>query len=498
MIPRYGSRIIKLLPLLFFLLLLTFGGIQAPLFDEDEGFYAEAARVMLEDGNWFEISVNGEIRSDKPPFVVWLIALSFKIFGFHPWAARVPSLLCTLGILFILWKWSKKRHEPIYLFGGTLLTWIISKAAIADAALNLSIIGSLYFLWSYANSQSRQYFYLAVILSAFGFLTKGPIAILIPGFVWLIFWLVQKPSVWLVRPLGILLWFLLISPWFIGVYLETGGNFKVFADHVLIHNIGRFQNPMERHQGPWFYFILIFLVATLPLLSFYISIFRQLWEDKSKPLAFLQWTWFGFVMVFFSFSQTKLPHYIVPALLPLMINPPTFQKLPSWPTWIWLLTCSLLPFVAYQIKDDLNDPYIEVLFSHIFDEFSWPYYLILMALAIVLVRSHFLRSNNLIISAFIGIILYTLLFWHWSQLQQQPLQRLSKKLPIDQVIYVKHHYFPSFSFYRKKISPIRNPSPNDWILGKYADVKEYDLQPKYEDHGIYLGKVKQIKRAPIR
>jgi len=74
------------------------------LVDETEPLFAEAARQMVETGNWVTPYFNGETRFDKPPLVYWLMAMGYEVFGVNEWAVRLPSALSAVGLtLFTFW-----------------------------------------------------------------------------------------------------------------------------------------------------------------------------------------------------------------------------------------------------------------------------------------------------------------------------------------------------------------------------------------------------------
>jgi 4-amino-4-deoxy-L-arabinose transferase-like glycosyltransferase len=75
------------------------GGI--PLFDLDEGAFAEATREMLASGTFAATYLDGVPRYDKPIFSYWMQALSITLFGLNEWAVRLPSALASC-----LWLWA--------------------------------------------------------------------------------------------------------------------------------------------------------------------------------------------------------------------------------------------------------------------------------------------------------------------------------------------------------------------------------------------------------
>src|ERR1700740_694123 len=60
------------------------------LMDDVDAVQAQIARNMIRSGDWVTPRLDGIVYLEKPPLIYWLIAGSYKIFGEHDWAARVP------------------------------------------------------------------------------------------------------------------------------------------------------------------------------------------------------------------------------------------------------------------------------------------------------------------------------------------------------------------------------------------------------------------------
>src|SRR5881227_1523841 len=72
--------------------LVFLGCIVSPpsLMDDVDAVQAQIARNMLDSGDWVTARLNGVAYLEKSPLKYWLIAISFKLFGVHDWAARLP------------------------------------------------------------------------------------------------------------------------------------------------------------------------------------------------------------------------------------------------------------------------------------------------------------------------------------------------------------------------------------------------------------------------
>src|SRR6516164_2329627 len=92
---------------------LSFPNLGGPsLWDMDEGVNAEAAREMLESGNWITPYFNYELRTAKPALLYWLQATSYQLFGVNEFAARLPAVLCGLGSVLFTYELARRMFAP--------------------------------------------------------------------------------------------------------------------------------------------------------------------------------------------------------------------------------------------------------------------------------------------------------------------------------------------------------------------------------------------------
>src|SRR5579864_3082299 len=69
-----------------------------PLMDDADTVHAEAAREMVEHGDWVTLKINGGFRYlEKAPLMYWLVAASYEVFGVHDWSTRLPIALGVLA-----------------------------------------------------------------------------------------------------------------------------------------------------------------------------------------------------------------------------------------------------------------------------------------------------------------------------------------------------------------------------------------------------------------
>jgi 4-amino-4-deoxy-L-arabinose transferase-like glycosyltransferase len=302
------------------------------LFDVDEAVFAEATKEMIQSGDWITPTYNGENRYDKPILLYWLMAVSYKIFGINEFAARFPSalsgvLLCFSIFFFVRHLYNdKKAFYASVSFVSSLYYLAYSHAAVTDMVLTLFISLSL-FSFYLSLKKNRRYIYGFYLFSALAFLTKGLIGIIFPFGIACMYILITgglKGIRQIIHVGGIFLFLIVSLPWYISQYLVNGQEF--IQQFIIKHHFMRYAGVISGHRGPIYLYILTMTAGLFPWIAFLPSgigeIFHAMkslkdWRnldrnDHNHGLFFL--IWLGIIFVFFSFSTTKLPNYILPAI----------------------------------------------------------------------------------------------------------------------------------------------------------------------------------------
>jgi 4-amino-4-deoxy-L-arabinose transferase-like glycosyltransferase len=311
-------------------LLLTLPNLGAhTLWDMDEGVNAEAAREMLESGNWITPYYNYQLRTAKPVLLYWLQALSFLAFGVNEWAARFPAVVCGLGTVWTTYELGRRMFSPATgLLSAVILAsciefCLISHAATPDPPLLLFLTLAFYCYWAGSEADRRWWFVPLAACCGLAVLTKGPVGVAMPGLVILLHlaWTRRLSKLWDRRlAVAAVVFVLVAGPWYGLVALDTHG--KWLGAFLTQENINRFRTPSEGHRGgPW-YHVLGLVVLFVPWSVFFLE---AVWDtlrqvrrtpdsaaagdtDKYKFLT----VWVLAYLVFFSVAATKLPNYILP------------------------------------------------------------------------------------------------------------------------------------------------------------------------------------------
>ncbi|HJU09864.1 MAG TPA: glycosyltransferase family 39 protein [Candidatus Binataceae bacterium] len=331
------------------LILYLVGLGRPPLWEPDEGRYAEIAREMVVSHDYITPHNNFVRYFEKPPLVYWATATSLRIFGHNEYAVRLQAALASVGQVAVTAALGERMFGPITGVLGALalalspLFFAFARFATPDPALAFFVsaaMGCIYIGSQFSELRSN-WMVAASVMLALGTLTKGPVAVVLVGtavLLWLLFEhsgrkLLNVP--WLKC---IAVYLVITLPWFILVERRNPGFLSFFVIHEHFH---RYLENTEHGWGPWFY-VPVTILGTWPWFYFVPlglsrsgSPFRfSGWisgktrstsattfeenDSERSALSFLV-IWFAVVLVFFSVPRSKLGEYILPALPPIAI-----------------------------------------------------------------------------------------------------------------------------------------------------------------------------------
>ena len=277
---------------------------------------------MVETGDYVVPHLDYVRYFEKPPLLYWATALSFRVFGLSEWSARLPNALAALVTVLLLYagvaRWFTRDAALlsaimlISSFGFFTMARILTIDMLLSCALFLSLI----FFYDFYRQKKPKALYLFYACLALATLAKGPVAPVLVGLSLLVFLLLER-RVSFLRDLlslkGILVYVLLMAPWFVAIALrEKEFLWFFFVDQ----NFLRFLTQKHNRSGPVYYFVPILFGGLFPWSIFIPRAVVTFWRTKELRLFLI---WFFVVFLFFSLSGSKLPPYILPAFPALAI-----------------------------------------------------------------------------------------------------------------------------------------------------------------------------------
>lgn len=440
------NKVLISLLVFYLVLFLPFIG-SVNLFDWDEVNFAEAAREMVVSGDWFNVTINFDPFWEKPPLFLWLQALSIKMFGVSSFSARLPNVIIGLITIIILFKSVFNRYDikaaalSVLLYLGSFTPQLYFKTGIIDPLFNLLMFSSvIWLLKSIETKQTRMFFYAGLALGL-AILTKGPVAILLVGLTGLVYQIMHGTFYSVSSLLKLILGLLIFPAIYFGYGVYKQGWWHV--QEFLAYQVDLFQNPVASHGQPFYYHILVLVLACFPMVALVApALFIRV--NSRHDISYIRWlkVMFWVVLIVFSLVTTKIVHYSSMCYLPLAVVGGVYistleniGKLQKWliglVSIVWLailLGIGLLAFPSLNLPNYLSGlVQEEFIRSQLMDISGFPILPLLLAAFILVlgVYTIFRYSQHNIYSI---LLAYTLLY---------SMVLLSVSKPIEETIQGK-------------------------------------------------------------
>ena len=293
------------------------------LWDIDEGKHAATTKDMVLSGDWLTPQYNGEKFYDKPPLHNWLVAVSFLIFGFTEFAARLPAALMGLGCVMVTYLMGRQIFGPTAAFLSSVVLatsaeyFILARVVAHDISLAffITLALTLFYLGYKNEKHRRRLFLLGYAAMGFSMLAKGPVGVLLPVTIIGLF-LIFKRQLNFLKEMqigwGILILLAVAAPWYILISLKDPDYVSYFF---IKQNLGNFFSNEVRHPGPFYYYIPVLMGGMFPWSTFLpLALFRGF---RARVTTYNDGTlfaliWFATIFIFFSLANSKLGTYILP------------------------------------------------------------------------------------------------------------------------------------------------------------------------------------------
>ena len=413
--------------LLLYGLVPIFGGDRLGLVGADEPRYAQIAREMLASHDrvctelhaeiiphslrWTDLRNSAQCLAsgtvtpilygrpwlEKPALYYWRAMSFFREFGVSDWSARLPSSSGAFALIVLIFL-HMRRFRP----GGQLDAALITASALgvvgfargASTDMQLAAPFCIGMLGWYAWYETGRKFWLfdLYFFGAAATLAKGPVAPFLAFSIILLFaalrreWSLLRRTIWIP---GILLYLAMVLPWYIEVQRRNPTFYRAFF---LEHNLERFATNRYQHHQPFWFYLAVLILGLMPWTALAIRAMVDAvqdsvaeWKARRKPARYLGHVragdafpeflvlWALFPVIFFSFSGSKLPGYILPSIPPITIltgdylNRIRRDGLSRWLLWTHALICAILVFVLVlapqHMKYEMLAPPIAWLFA---------------------------------------------------------------------------------------------------------------------------------------
>jgi len=313
------------------------GSITVPLMEIDSVQYANISREMLLNKSFLQIFDQGKDYLDKPPLLFWVSALSMYIFGINDIAFRIPSILMAVLAIYSTYKFTLLYYtKEIALLAALVLAssqamFLITHDLRTDTMLMAWVILGIWQFSSWLFTKKWISFIISFAAIAFGMMTKGPIALMVPIFSFAPHFLIHRNFKLFFKweyLIGVLIILILLIPMDIGLYQQ----FDLHPEKVMYEktgtsgirffywtqSFGRITGESVWHENDHFLFLFENLLwGFLPWILFFIIglllEFYTIIKNKFRLQSHEEWiSTPGFLITYtaLGISNYQLPHYI--------------------------------------------------------------------------------------------------------------------------------------------------------------------------------------------
>jgi 4-amino-4-deoxy-L-arabinose transferase-like glycosyltransferase len=325
----------SVLTLLFLSLITFFLGLgRQAITDSDEAFYAEAAREMVEGNDWLTPHFNYEDRWQKPILYYWFTAAAFAGTDTSEFMARFGSALSGVGLVLLTWSAARRLLNDAagaWLASAIAATcygyFAMARAALPDLPLALFITATIWAALRATDPAERlptSWAAIAGLSAGLGFLTKGPLGVIIPAIVVIPIWWRERTRIVFRRAdaaIAILLFAISGLPWYVVMWTVHGTPY--LQSFFVADNLERFATTRYNDVRAIWYYVPILIGGLVPWTIYALVLPWRIVRDliqRRRRLTDVEWRlviWTLTPLLLFTASIGKQPRYVLPMLPPI-------------------------------------------------------------------------------------------------------------------------------------------------------------------------------------
>lgn len=318
--------------------LLHLSAFWVDVMDIDAAQYAEISREMKETGSYLQIFDRGRDYLDKPPFLFWVSAASMSVFGVNNLGFKLPSILFALWALYATYRLGRRLYgENIGRLAALILgvcqgMFLMTNDIRTDTILMSWVITAVWLLKEWEVQRKLKYLIFGFSAVAFGMMTKGPIALMVPIFCFATDWALKRNWKMFFRweyLIGLVVMGILLLPMSIGLYQQFDMHPEKIVNDVpgatsgieffyWSQSFGRITGESKWNNGAGIDFLMLnmlwsFLPWILLFLTALVGNVATLIKQRFRLQENQEWlTTGGFILSYLALGSSKfqLPHYI--------------------------------------------------------------------------------------------------------------------------------------------------------------------------------------------
>jgi 4-amino-4-deoxy-L-arabinose transferase-like glycosyltransferase len=299
------------------------------LIGPDEPRYAEVAREMFVSGDYISTRLCGCLWFEKPALLYWLSAAGYAVAGVGEFAARLPSALAALASVIMVYRLVANYSRSAAFLAAMALASsglfvayarVVTPDMVLAASMTLAL-GAAYRAMERQEDRVRlvHWIWFGIGLGL-AVLAKGLVGIVLGPAIVLSYALLNRLRRWTNwRELAssAIAFIAVASIWYVPVIARHGSEF--IDEFFERHHFHRFASNVYGHPQPFYFFFVIAVLGIAPWSAVLLSAAARRWgtakgtpeQSGEESLRRFAWLWALIPVLFFSFSGSKLPGYIL-------------------------------------------------------------------------------------------------------------------------------------------------------------------------------------------
>jgi 4-amino-4-deoxy-L-arabinose transferase-like glycosyltransferase len=454
---------------------------------------------MLHSGNAIVPHLNYVAYVEKPPLLIWLMTLSFQLFGISEFAARLPIAMSAIaGIvatyIFTLRAFGR-RHA--FLAGAILATtplYAVMAQVITTDMLLTALVTIATFAFYLHWKEGGRWCWVAYVAMGLGVMTKGPVGAAIPILTILIFLGWNRELRGVIQRFraitGLALTILIAAPWFIAMTIREPGFFDFYF---VGEHLRRVFDADYSHAEAFYFYLPVLALGLLPW-SLLVPLLTWRSAERNPARRFCVIA-AAVTIVAFSCASAKLIPYVLPAVPPLAVliadglvscawpaigtraalRPPDSRILIESGPMLALMGVGVM--IAAIAAPNFRTPYVMAARPAMYAIAA-----ILLLGGGVTTAMFITRRTGAGLGAIVVTLAFALIAGGWARLETEPMRSyanlsrtIAEKAP-DATIICYHRYVQSLPFYNRRrvvlvggrteldFGAQHDPDANEWFL----------------------------------
>ena len=294
----------------------------------DEAAYSQIAKEGLQTNNWIDFHYLGKLWFEKPPLVIWLTMISFKIFGVTEFATWFfPVIFGIMGVVGTYYLGKYLFNSKIGLFAALILLSIPHYVLMArNNMMDIFLVSNsvISFLFLIKSKENSKYLILSGVFLGLAFMSKNVVALLnLPVFLYYLYLNKQLSILKSKYLFWFLISFLIITlPWHLLMFFKYKWDF--WNSYIGFHLITRYTKDVVvgGSEDILHYFKVVILRSGswwFVLLALSPIILKDILNKINRQKLYLLIFWIALIILLFTSSSTKVHHYILPLYIPFSI-----------------------------------------------------------------------------------------------------------------------------------------------------------------------------------